>query len=53
MNEQYDPQYRAITDEIAREKGIKTHHGIYVAVTGPNLETRAECAAFQMWAQTS
>lgn len=49
MNEQYDPQYRAITDEIAREKGIKTHHGIYVAVTGPNLETRAECAAFQMW----
>lgn len=29
-------------ERIARDEGITLHKGIYVAVTGPNLETRAE-----------
>lgn len=28
--------------EIALERGIRLHRGVYVAVAGPNLETRAE-----------
>ena len=28
--------------EIARQKNFVAHRGVYVAVTGPNLETRAE-----------
>lgn len=28
--------------EIAAEEGIECHQGVYVSVTGPNLETRAE-----------
>ncbi len=42
MNEPYD---RALVDaalEIARRENFVAHKGVYVAVTGPNLETRAE-----------
>jgi purine-nucleoside phosphorylase len=28
--------------EVARQKNFVAHRGVYVAVTGPNLETRAE-----------
>jgi purine-nucleoside phosphorylase len=33
---------------IAREKGITLHKGVYVSVTGPNLETRAEYRFLRM-----
>ena len=33
---------------IAREKGIRLNKGVYVAVTGPNLETRAEYRFLRM-----
>lgn len=46
MNELYDPQYRGICDSIAELNGISTHKGVYLAVSGPSLETTAECAAF-------
>ena len=39
------PYDRALVDralEIARRENFAAHRGVYVAVTGPNLETRAE-----------
>ena len=42
MSEPYNQQLieRALT--IARSENIRAHRGVFVAVTGPNLETRAE-----------
>jgi len=38
----YDPELNPMLESIARENGITLRKGIYVAVMGPNLETRAE-----------
>jgi purine-nucleoside phosphorylase len=38
----YDPALRALGREVARAEGLTLREGVYVAVTGPNLETRAE-----------
>jgi len=38
----YDPQLLEYSLEIARRENFVAHRGVYVAVTGPNLETRAE-----------
>jgi purine-nucleoside phosphorylase len=38
----YDPDLIALTRRIALEEKIVCHQGVYVAVPGPNLETRAE-----------
>jgi purine-nucleoside phosphorylase len=38
----YDPALRALARAIATEQGIPLREGVYVAVAGPNLETRAE-----------
>ena len=38
----YDPQLIELALEIARRENFAAHRGVYVAVTGPNLETRAE-----------
>jgi purine-nucleoside phosphorylase len=42
MLEPYDPKMIGLALQIAQEKGIKVHTGVYVSVPGPNLETRAE-----------
>ncbi|HUK21100.1 MAG TPA: purine-nucleoside phosphorylase [Gemmatimonadales bacterium] len=42
MSEPYDPWLREIARRVARERGFTLREGVYVAVTGPNLETRAE-----------
>lgn len=42
MSMPYDPILSAIAETAALRRGIKTHRAVYVAVTGPNLETRAE-----------
>jgi purine-nucleoside phosphorylase len=42
MSAPYDPVLRALTREVARELGMTLREGVYVAVPGPNLETRAE-----------
>ena len=42
MCEPYDKVLVARALEVARQEGITAHKGVYVAVAGPNLETRAE-----------
>ncbi len=42
MSEPYDPELRRIAEAAALRQGIKLQQGVYVAVPGPNLETRAE-----------
>jgi purine-nucleoside phosphorylase len=38
----YDPALIQRALEVARKEGIVAHQGVFVAVSGPNLETRAE-----------
>ena len=38
----YDPELIEVALQIARRENFSAHKGVYVAVTGPNLETRAE-----------
>ncbi len=42
MSEPYDAALQEVALAVARDQGIPLHRGVYVAVTGPNLETRAE-----------
>ena len=42
MSEPYSRRLIALAEQIALEQQIKVQRGTYVAVTGPNLETRAE-----------
>lgn len=42
MSEPYDPELRALALAVAKAEGLQLHEGVYVAVAGPNLETRAE-----------
>jgi purine-nucleoside phosphorylase len=42
MSDPYDAGLRAIAREVARTRKIALREGVYVAVPGPNLETRAE-----------
>jgi len=38
----YDPKLVALAEKIALRENIRAHRGVYIAVSGPNLETRAE-----------
>jgi purine-nucleoside phosphorylase len=42
MSRPYDPHLLALARRIALEERIVCHQGVFVAVPGPNLETRAE-----------
>lgn len=44
----YDPELIRLAEKIAKEEKIRMHKGVYIGVTGPNLETRAEYKFFQM-----
>lgn len=48
MTEAYNHQLVALADQIAREKGIRVMHGVYVGVTGPTFETPAEYEYFRI-----
>ena len=42
MSAPYDPALRRLALEVASEQRLPLREGVYVAVNGPNLETRAE-----------
>jgi purine-nucleoside phosphorylase len=42
MSAPYDPRLRALAHAVAIEQRLTLREGVYVAVAGPNLETRAE-----------
>jgi len=42
MSAAYDPALRALARAVARDLRLTLREGVYVAVTGPNLETAAE-----------
>jgi purine-nucleoside phosphorylase len=42
LSDAYDAELRALARRVALERGITLREGVYVAVAGPSLETRAE-----------
>ncbi len=38
----YDPEFLRAAEEAAAAEGLRVRRGVYAALTGPNLETRAE-----------
>jgi purine-nucleoside phosphorylase len=42
MSRPYDEDLQRLAQKVALEAGIRINRGVYVAVAGPNLETRAE-----------
>lgn len=42
MSEPYSHELLEIGEEVALREGVRVQRGVYVAVSGPNLETRAE-----------
>ncbi len=42
MSEPYDAELRTLARAVGLALGVPLREGVYVAVTGPNLETRAE-----------
>jgi purine-nucleoside phosphorylase len=42
MSEPFDAELCGLARNVAEQKGIRLREGVYVAVAGPNLETRAE-----------
>ncbi len=48
MSQPYDKKLIDRALAVAEEEGYRVHKGVYVAVTGPNLETRAEYRFLRM-----
>lgn len=48
MHEAYDKKLRDEADAIAKEKGIRVVHGVYVGVQGPTFETPSEYRAYRV-----
>ena len=42
LSQAYDAELRALARDVAARAGMTLREGVYVAVPGPNLETRAE-----------
>ncbi len=42
MSEPYDRELIRLVEEVARQEELEVQKGVYVGVTGPNLETAAE-----------
>jgi len=52
MSEPYDRELIALTERVARDERIPIAKGVFVAVAGPNLETRASTAFSGPWGPT-
>jgi purine-nucleoside phosphorylase len=50
MSQPYSEKMNEMLVSIAEKEGITLHKGVYVAVMGPNLETRAEYRMFAQFA---
>lgn len=48
MSEPYSERFNELLQKIAKAKKIKLNKGVYAAVMGPNLETRAEYRFLRM-----
>jgi purine-nucleoside phosphorylase len=48
MSEPYDQELQRLALDVARDEKITLRRGVYVAVSGPNLETRAEYRFLRM-----
>jgi purine-nucleoside phosphorylase len=48
MSEPYDRKLRTIADGVALDLKVRLQRGVFVAVPGPNLETRAEYRFLRM-----
>ncbi|WP_445664179.1 purine-nucleoside phosphorylase [Fodinibius sp. AD559] len=42
MSDPYTEGLREVAEKVALEKGIKMHEGVYLALSGPTMETKAE-----------
>lgn len=49
MNEPYSIYLRNIAKSVAQQNNIGLKKGVYLAVSGPSLETKSECKAFASW----
>jgi len=48
MSEPYDENLIELTEKIALSEGVRCHKGVYVGVSGPNFETKAEYRFFNL-----
>ncbi len=49
MSEPYTKRLIELTEKIALEEKISVKRGVYIGVTGPNLETAAEYRMMRLW----
>lgn len=42
MSDPYTKNLRLVAEQVALEKNIKMHEGVYLALSGPTMETKAE-----------
>lgn len=42
MSDPYTKRLREVAEKVALEKSIKMHEGVYLALSGPTMETKAE-----------
>lgn len=49
LNEPYSQHLRDIALSVAQTENIELKRGVYLAVSGPSLETRSECRTFAGW----
>lgn len=48
MTSAYDPELRAMVDEVSREENIPLRQGVYAGLMGPSYETPAEIRMFKV-----